>query len=136
VPTLESLVRDESPRPREHVGIATEDPEHPRPLADELRAATRRAVAADTADAAGPPAMVRQLESRVLLSATPAAAGDGSSTDGSTMPDAGALLTMVGADALVDADGPSTQDSAASDGQSALRRELLLSMRAWRTIRS
>ncbi|MHB8973952.1 MAG: DUF4347 domain-containing protein [Pirellulaceae bacterium] len=95
-------------------------------LADELRAVTRRAVATDAAATAGPPAMVRQLESRVLLSVSPAAAaGDASSTGGSTMPVACELGTLVSSNALEDTDAPSTQANAASDGQSAMRRELL-----------
>ena len=41
------------------------------------------------------------------------------------MPDAGELLATACSDDRVDADAPSTRDNAASDGQAAVRRELL-----------
>ncbi len=61
------------------------------------------------------------------MSASPAAGVvDGAATGESAMPDTDELLTVAGSDALADANAPSSQDNAASDGQSEVRRELLL----------
>ncbi|MHB8863840.1 MAG: cadherin domain-containing protein [Pirellulaceae bacterium] len=94
-------------------------------LADELRAMAQRAVAWD-AVAVGPPAMVRQLEPRILLSASPASAlAEDSSTGASTAQDADQLLMMASSDTVADADASSSQDNVTSDGPSELRREIL-----------
>ncbi len=104
-------------------------------LTGELRAVTRRTVVSQVGATMERPAMVRQLEDRILLSASPAV-GDGTSMGGAldefavadnlTIVASSGLPTATGSDAAANNDTSSSQVNLASDLQVELRRELLV----------